>query len=46
MLELNRWLAQKLKETHVHSDVRDGNTVIFQNVPVNERFFNKPRTNL
>jgi ATP-dependent Clp protease ATP-binding subunit ClpA len=46
MLELKRTLATRLKELGVRIDVPDGDTVLFRDVPINERFYNKARTNL
>ncbi len=46
MLELEQELAQRLRRCKVRIDVPDGDTVVLRNVPANERFFNKPRTNL
>jgi len=39
-------LEERLKQVRVHLDVPDGDTVLLRNVPANDRFFNKPRTNL
>jgi ATP-dependent Clp protease ATP-binding subunit ClpA len=39
-------LEERLKQLRVHVDVPDGDTVLLRNVPANDRFFNKPRTNL
>jgi ATP-dependent Clp protease ATP-binding subunit ClpA len=39
-------LEKRLKQLRVHVDVPDGDTVLLRNVPANDRFFNKPRTNL
>jgi ATP-dependent Clp protease ATP-binding subunit ClpA len=39
-------LEERLGQLRVHVDVPDGDTVLLRNVPANDRFFNKPRTNL
>ena len=39
-------LEERLKQLRVHVDMPDGDTVLLRNVPANDRFFNKPRTNL
>src|SRR5881296_3085854 len=39
-------LEERLKQLRVHVVVPDGDTVLLRNVPANDRFFNKPRTNL
>ena len=39
-------LEQRLKQLRVHVDMPDDDTVLLRNVPANDRFFNKPRTNL
>ena len=39
-------LEERLRHLRVHVDVPDGDTVLLRNVPANDRFFNKPRTNL
>ena len=46
MIELERSLTKKLRKQRVRIEVPDENTVFFRNVPTNERFFNKPRTNV
>jgi ATP-dependent Clp protease ATP-binding subunit ClpA len=39
-------LEERLRQLRVHVDAPDGDTVLLRNVPANDRFFNKPRTNL
>jgi len=39
-------LEERLKRLRVHVDVPDGDTILLRNVPANDRFFNKTRTNL
>lgn len=39
-------LEERLKQLRVHVDAPDADTVLLRNVPANDRFFNKPRTNL
>jgi ATP-dependent Clp protease ATP-binding subunit ClpA len=46
VIELKRQLVAKLEQMHVRIKVRDGDTVVFRGLPVNPRFFSKPRTNL
>lgn len=46
MLELERSLVSKLKQMRVRTDVLNGDTVVFREVPTNREFFNKPCTNL
>ena len=46
MLGVEQELDEKLRQLRVHVDVPDGDTVLLRNVPANDRFFNKPRTNL
>jgi ATP-dependent Clp protease ATP-binding subunit ClpA len=46
MIELEKQLVAKLQHLDVEILVRDGNTVVFRNVPVHPRCFNKPATNL
>ena len=45
-LSLERWLTDRLRRNSVHIDVPDADTACFRGVPANERFFNKPTTNL
>lgn len=46
MTDFNRELEKRLKRLRVHIDTPDGDTVLLRNVPANNRFFSKPRTNL
>lgn len=46
MVIVEQELEKRLKQLRVHVDVPDGDTVLLRNVPANDRFFNKPRTNL
>ncbi|MFY9573560.1 MAG: AAA family ATPase [Blastocatellia bacterium] len=46
MIDLHSELEERLKRLRVHVDVPDGDTVLLRNVPANDRFFSKPRTNL
>lgn len=46
MFELEKELAKKLKHLRVRIEMPDGDTVFLRNVPANDRFFNKARTNL
>jgi ATP-dependent Clp protease ATP-binding subunit ClpA len=46
MFELGQELADKLKQLRVRVEIPDGDTIFLRNVPANDRFFNKPRTNL
>ena len=46
MVVVEQTLEQKLKQFRIHVDMPDGDTVLLRNVPANDRFFNKPRTNL
>lgn len=46
MLGVEQELANRLKQLRVHVDMPDGDTVLLRNVPANDRFFSKPRTNL
>jgi len=46
VVELIASLVQKLEDRGVWIDVRDENTVFFRCVPIDERFFSKPRTNV
>lgn len=46
MVVVEQELEERLKQLRVHVDVPDGDTVLLRNVPANDRFFNKPRTNL
>ncbi|MEK6409078.1 MAG: AAA family ATPase [Acidobacteriota bacterium] len=46
MFELEQELAKRLKHLRVHIDVPDNDTVLLRNVPANDQFFSKPRTNL
>lgn len=39
-------LESRLKQMRVHIDAPDAHTVLLRNVPANNRFFNKARTNL
>jgi len=45
-VSLEEELARKLKHLRVRVEMPDGDTVFLRNVPANDRFFNKPRTNL
>jgi len=46
VLGVEQELANRLKQLRVHVDMPDGDTVLLRNVPANDRFFSKPRTNL
>jgi len=46
VLGVEQELENRLKQLRVHVDVPDGDTVLLRNVPANDRFFSKPRTNL
>jgi ATP-dependent Clp protease ATP-binding subunit ClpA len=46
VLGVEQQLEDRLKQLRVHVDVPDGDTVLLRNVPANDRFFSKPRTNL
>ena len=46
MAVVEQELEERLKQLRVHVDVPDGDTVLLRNVPANDRFFNKTRTNL
>jgi ATP-dependent Clp protease ATP-binding subunit ClpA len=46
VVDVEQELEERLKQLRVHVDVPDGDTVLLRNVPANDRFFNKPRTNL
>jgi len=46
VLGVEQGLENRLKQLRVHVDVPDGDTVLLRNVPANDRFFSKPRTNL
>lgn len=46
MVGVEQELEERLRQLRVHVDVPDGDTVLLRNVPANDRFFNKPRTNL
>ncbi len=46
MLELAQTLSARLKDLKVRMDMPDGDTVIFRGVPLDPRYFSKPRTNL
>ncbi|HZM90471.1 MAG TPA: hypothetical protein VFF31_28385 [Blastocatellia bacterium] len=46
MIVVEQKLEQRLKQLRVHVDMPDGDTVLLRNVPANDRFFNKPRTNV
>jgi hypothetical protein len=46
VIEVEQELETRLKQLRVHVDVPDGDTVLLRNVPANDRFFNKTRTNL
>jgi ATP-dependent Clp protease ATP-binding subunit ClpA len=45
-VSLEEELARKLKHLRVRIEIPDGDTVFLRNVPANNRFFNKARTNL
>jgi len=46
MFELSNKTAERLKAKGVGIDVHDRDTVVFRNVPLKKRYFNKARTNL
>ncbi len=46
MIELEKNLSKKLRELRVRVEAPDGDTILMRDVPTNEDFFNKPRTNL
>jgi ATP-dependent Clp protease ATP-binding subunit ClpA len=46
MIAVEQELEKRLKHFRVRVDVPDGDTVLLRNVPANDRFFNKARTNL
>jgi ATP-dependent Clp protease ATP-binding subunit ClpA len=46
VLGVEQELESRLKQLRVHVDVPDGDTILLRNVPANDRFFSKPRTNL
>jgi len=46
LLVVEQELEEKLKQLRVRVDVPDGDTVLLRNVPANDRFFNKSRTNI
>ncbi|MEK6324268.1 MAG: AAA family ATPase [Acidobacteriota bacterium] len=46
MFNVEQELEERLKQLRVHVDVPDGDTILLRNVPANDRFFSKPRTNL
>lgn len=46
MFELGPELVNKLKQLRVRVEIPDGDTVFLRNVPANNQFFNKARTNL
>lgn len=46
MIAVEQELEKKLKQRRVHIDAPDGDTALLRDVPANDRFFNKPRTNL
>jgi ATP-dependent Clp protease ATP-binding subunit ClpA len=46
MVVVEQQLEERLKRLRVHVDAPDDDTVLLRNVPANERFFNKSRTNL
>lgn len=46
MMELDRTLVERLHARRVGIDVPDANTVVFRDVPADERFFNKTSTNV
>jgi ATP-dependent Clp protease ATP-binding subunit ClpA len=46
MVVVEQELEERLKQLRVYIDAPDGNTVLLRNVPANDRFFNKARTNL
>jgi len=46
MFDVEPSFQARLKELRVRVDVPDGDTVLLQNVPPNNRFFNKERINL
>jgi ATP-dependent Clp protease ATP-binding subunit ClpA len=46
VITVEQGLEDRLKQLRVHIDTPDGDTVFLRNVPANDRFFNKPRTNL
>lgn len=46
MFALGQELVNKLKQLRVRVEIPDGDTLFLRNVPANNRFFNKARTNL
>jgi ATP-dependent Clp protease ATP-binding subunit ClpA len=46
MLELEPALAERLRHHRIRIELPDGDTVLIRRVPINKRYYTKPRTNV